>query len=254
MPINYAVPTDIYGTRPLPPYLPAHDRRGTSSGLVHAVCDVKPAIVTGQSLRLHLLAAGLQLGPVRAPLRLHLPQLLHGQLRLGRLRVRWRSRGLRRRDREIARDERHDGTASTNAKHGRPPPLRILSCRTEQAVQESKAVGRASCASHQLSFLATRVLHAKRYTSLENALGIADQKILTALSKVFQTPQASGMPTNSQNNAAFASSPPLPMPNDPCWIAASLLALAACSLATSASLMCHLESTGLIMKLQIRPA
>src|SRR5215468_1009399 len=126
------------------------------------------------------------------------------------------------------------------------PPLRILSCRTEQAVQESKAVGRASCASHQLSFLATRVLHAKRYTSLENALGIADQKILTALSKVFQTPQASGMPTNSQNNAAFASSPPLPMPNDPCWIAASLLALAACSLATSASLMCHLGSTGLI--------
>jgi hypothetical protein len=61
------------------------------------------------------------------------------------------------------------------------------------------------------------------------------QKILAALSNVFHTPQASGIPTNSQSSAALASSPPLPMPNEPCWIA-PLLALAACSLATSASL------------------
>src|SRR5919204_4012394 len=36
---------------------------------------------------------------------------------------------------------------------------------------------------------------------------IVGQKILTALSKVFQTPQASGIPTNSQNKAAGRSSP-----------------------------------------------
>src|SRR5690242_2645766 len=53
------------------------------------------------------------------------------------------------------------------------------------------------------------------------------QRILAALSNVFHTPQASGTPTNSQNSAALASSPPLPMPNEPCWTAASLLALAA---------------------------
>jgi hypothetical protein len=39
-----------------------------------------------------------------------------------------------------------------------------------------------------------------------------DQKILTALSSVFQTPQASGIPTKAQNNAALPSSPPNPMP------------------------------------------
>src|SRR6478672_2077347 len=80
------------------------------------------------------------------------------------------------------------------------------------------------------------------------------QKILAALSNVFHTPQASGIPTNNQNSAALASSPPLPMPNERCWIAAPLLALAACSLATSASLMCHLGLTSLIRKLKINPA
>ena len=62
------------------------------------------------------------------------------------------------------------------------------------------------------------------------------------------------MPTKAQNSAALASMPPLPMPNEPFWIAASLLALAAWSLASSSGLMFHLESTGLIRKLQIRPA
>src|SRR5690349_13115790 len=71
------------------------------------------------------------------------------------------------------------------------------------------------------------------------------QRILAALSSVFQTPQASGMPTNSQNSAACQSSPPLPMPNEPCAVIASRLAVAACSLATSSALMCHLGSTGL---------
>src|SRR6266702_3064345 len=72
------------------------------------------------------------------------------------------------------------------------------------------------------------------------------QKILSALSSVFQTPQASGMPTKAQNSAALPSSPPLPMPNEPCWIDASLLALAAWSPATSFSLIFHFGSTGLI--------
>ena len=39
-----------------------------------------------------------------------------------------------------------------------------------------------------------------------------DQKILTALSSVFQTPQSRGTPTKAQNNAALASSPPNPIP------------------------------------------
>src|SRR5271169_3627347 len=82
---------------------------------------------------------------------------------------------------------------------------------------------------------------------------ISDQKILAALSSVFHTPQASGMPTKAQNSAALTSKPPLPMPNEPYCTAAALFALAAWSFATSASLMCHLGSTGLTRKLQIRP-
>src|SRR5437763_453251 len=81
-----------------------------------------------------------------------------------------------------------------------------------------------------------------------------DQKILAALSSVFQTPQASGTPTKAQNSTALMSNPPLPMPNEPCWTAASPFALAACSLATCPSLMCHFGLTGLIRKLQISPA
>ena len=51
------------------------------------------------------------------------------------------------------------------------------------------------------------------------------QKILAALTSVFQMPQPSGMPTKHQNSAAWTSKPPLPMPNDP--VAAWPLALAA---------------------------
>src|SRR5258708_14858844 len=74
-----------------------------------------------------------------------------------------------------------------------------------------------------------------------------NQKILTALSSVFHTPQASGTPTNAQNSAALTSSPPVPMPpNEPDCTPAALFALAACSLATSSALMFHFGSTGLI--------
>src|SRR5882757_2081818 len=72
------------------------------------------------------------------------------------------------------------------------------------------------------------------------------QKILAALCSVIQTPHARGMPTKAQNSAALASSPPNPMPNDPDGPDELALAVAACSFATSASLMCHLWSTGLI--------
>src|SRR5215475_14530523 len=41
---------------------PCPDRRGTSSGLVHAVCDVKPAIVTGQSFAFTSLRQAFSLG------------------------------------------------------------------------------------------------------------------------------------------------------------------------------------------------
>src|SRR5438105_427997 len=71
-------------------------------------------------------------------------------------------------------------------------------------------------------------------------LAMFDQKILAALWSVIQTPHARGMPTKAQNNAAFASSPPNPMPCDPEDANAPELAVAACSLATSASLICHL--------------
>src|SRR6185312_10424590 len=67
---------------------------------------------------------------------------------------------------------------------------------------------------------------------------LGTQSILTALSKVFHTPQASGMPTKAQNSAALASSPPNPMPYEPDGPEFPALAVAACSLATSASLMC----------------
>jgi hypothetical protein len=73
-----------------------------------------------------------------------------------------------------------------------------------------------------------------------------DQRIVAALCSVIQTPQGSGIPTNAQNIAALASSPPKPMPYDPEGPDAPAFAVAACSLATSASLLCHFASTGLI--------
>src|SRR3954467_2578363 len=42
-----------------------------------------------------------------------------------------------------------------------------------------------------------------------------NQKIRAAVFSVIQMPQHSGMPTKAQNNAACASKPPLPMPNEP---------------------------------------
>src|ERR1700689_1891595 len=59
------------------------------------------------------------------------------------------------------------------------------------------------------------------------------QKILAALSSVFHTPQASGMPTNAQNSAALTSRPPLPMPNESEGVAAPVAAFFSCSFATS---------------------
>jgi hypothetical protein len=50
---------------------------------------------------------------------------------------------------------------------------------------------------------------------------------LAALTRVIHTPQASGIPTKAQNTAAFASSPPNPIPCEPVEMA--LFALAACS-------------------------
>jgi hypothetical protein len=63
-------------------------------------------------------------------------------------------------------------------------------------------------------------------------------RLLENLSGLQRLPQASGMPTNSQNKAALRSSPPLPMPNEPCWIVVWSFVLAACCFATSAS---HLD-------------
>src|SRR6266478_1999024 len=120
---------------------------------------------------------------------------------------------------EHARDKQHGGETNTGAKHGNPPDFIFFDRKGE------KATGRDRWRPAAMS---------------------GDQKILIALSSVFHTPQASGIPTKAQNSAALASSPPLPMPNEPCWIAASLFALADCSLATSSVLMCHLWSTGLI--------
>src|SRR3954447_12954517 len=83
-------------------------------------------------------------------------------------------------------------------------------------------------------------------TTIASRTRRGDQMILIALSRVFHTPQASGTPTKTQNSAALASSPPLPMPNEPWCTPASLLALAACNLVTSSGLMFHLGSTGLM--------
>ena len=76
-------------------------------------------------------------------------------------------------------------------------------------------------------------------------------KITIAFVSVIQTPQAIGMPTKHQNNAAFGSSPPLPIPNDP--LAAPADAVYACKAATSSGFMNHLSASGLIRKLQMKP-
>jgi len=60
----------------------------------------------------------------------------------------------------------------------------------------------------------------------------ARQKIFIAFTSVCHTPQASGTPTKAQNSTAVASSPPLPMPNDP----AAIVPAAPCSSCSAATL------------------
>jgi hypothetical protein len=51
--------------------------------------------------------------------------------------------------------------------------------------------------------------------TLSRAAIPADQKKIAAFFSVIQTPQHSGMPTKAQKIPTCASSPPLPMPNEP---------------------------------------
>src|SRR5262249_18159719 len=53
------------------------------SGLVHAILNVKPAIIAGQTLPLHLRATSLELGLIGGPGRLHFLQFLNGELPRG---------------------------------------------------------------------------------------------------------------------------------------------------------------------------
>jgi hypothetical protein len=70
---------------------------------------------------------------------------------------------------------------------------------------------------------------------------------------VVHTPHAQGTPTKAQKIRTAKLSPPLPMPNEPACAAPAVLALAACSFATSRALIYHLRLTGLTYRLQIRP-
>src|ERR1700738_2386399 len=124
-------------------------------------------------------------------------------------------------------DKQHGGKTNTGAKHGHS----LRSCSSDWQRGQRRA--------GQVAYLAPVPLGLLR----------CYLKIAAALSSVTQTPQASGMPTKAQNSAALRSRPPLPMPNEPYCTAAALFALAACSLATSASLMCHFGLTGLNRKL-----
>ena len=81
-----------------------------------------------------------------------------------------------------------------------------------------------------------------------------DQKILTALCIVIQTPHASGTPTKAQNSAAWRSSPPLPMPKEPDGAAAAAVRARRLQFGDRFGFICHLASTGLTMELQIRPS
>ena len=51
---------------------------------------------------------------------------------------------------------------------------------------------------------------------------IAQWNSTSAFSSVIQTPQASGMPTSSQNSSALKLKPPMPMPKEPVGAAGSL--------------------------------
>src|SRR6266481_8900514 len=107
---------------------------------------------------------------------------------------------------EAAGDKQHGGEANTDAKHEKSPGLISLNFFDGSAAE---IAGRLT------------VPRLKRRT----------YNIFAALSKVFHTPQASGMPTKAQNKAALTSSPPLPIPNEPYCTAEALFALAAWSFA-----------------------
>src|ERR1700733_4807707 len=131
-----------------------------------------------------------------------------------------------------------------------PPPVRWWSgprpygARQRQAARRQGKYRYEAWESPDLIFLNLMGKTEDRGT-IKRPAAMTDQKIWAALCSVIQTPHARGMPTKAQNKAALASKPPLPMPNDPDGDAPEELA-PACSLATSASLMCHFGSTGLI--------
>src|SRR5260370_28729462 len=107
---------------------------------------------------------------------------------------------------EAAGDKQHGGETNRDAKHLESPGL--ISCLNGKAETAGRDCYRPTATS-------------------------GDQKIFIALSSVFHTPHASGMPTKAQNSAALTSRPPLPMTNEPECTAAELFALAACTVATS---------------------
>src|ERR1700737_4910391 len=215
---------DLRGTQPRC-HAPGPDIIGgtQTSGLVHAVFDIEPAVVAGQSLGFDLFAASREPGLILIPLRAHLLQAFNGQFHLRHLRFRRRSCSLRRCCGKRARDKQHGGKTHTGAKHGVPPGL-----------------------IHWVDSEASVTGHVAYPPPVPPGLLRCYLKIAAALCSVIQTPQASGMPTKAQNNAALASRPPLPMPNEPACTPAALFALAACSFATSSALIFHFGSTGLI--------
>lgn len=77
---------------------------------------------------------------------------------------------------------------------------------------ELAVITREALGLHVLATLLIEMNGGSARTVRSRSQRMRDQKILTALSSVFQTPQASGMPTKAQNSAALASSPPKPMP------------------------------------------
>src|SRR6516165_225490 len=82
---------------PTPTASLAHRRVGplsSCSALAHAVFHVEPAVVSGEALGFHFLAAFPEPGLVGTPLRLDVSQLLGGQFDPGRLGL--RRTGLRR--------------------------------------------------------------------------------------------------------------------------------------------------------------
>src|ERR1700748_3423687 len=113
----------LTGSTATPPCQNIHSTSRVASDLVHAILNVEPAVVTDQSLLLHLDAAGFQLAPVGAPFDFQFLEPLDGQFdprRFGGARRRrggGRSRALGRGGIEHAREEQ-GGKTDTDAKHG----------------------------------------------------------------------------------------------------------------------------------------